>query len=273
MDIKNIRHHNEPLIYGNPPEGEKFIENGKCYTSVPGELYISEGLKYTQGLNTIFNDIYIYSLGVWDNNSVSPISNVSQVDHIALSDAGIFVVETKKTAGAILKCSLEDEYWTRVGDSRKNKDSAGIPSPVLQNKKHIENLRAGCMSYLAYLEKTGKNHFNCTKEDVLNYPIHNIVAIVGSITFTTSRHKFEKQGIYILSHDVLNPENAGKFSLNLTKLVRKFDKKNKTDKAFHVQKLFLDYLLEVHNTRNQPERFREIVNIQKANTNYYTKFR
>lgn len=74
----------------------------------------------------IFNDVVIsYGKGT------------SQIDHIVVSQYGIFVIETKFYEGWIFG-SEESEYWTQI--IYRNK--ARFYNPILQNKGHVKALKA-----------------------------------------------------------------------------------------------------------------------------------
>ncbi|MEA4826893.1 MAG: nuclease-related domain-containing protein [Clostridium sp.] len=61
----------------------------------------------------------------------------TQIDHIIVSDYGIFVIETKNYAGWIFG-KENDKYWTQVLNKRtKNK----FFNPIFQNKGHINALK------------------------------------------------------------------------------------------------------------------------------------
>ena len=60
----------------------------------------------------------------------------SQIDHIVISDYGIFVIETKNYKGWILG-SENSEYWTQVIYKRKEK----LYNPIRQNLSHIKALK------------------------------------------------------------------------------------------------------------------------------------
>ncbi|NNT71696.1 NERD domain-containing protein [Flavobacterium sp. IMCC34852] len=64
----------------------------------------------------------------------------SQIDHIVISDYGVFVIETKNYKGWILG-NEHSEYWTQVIYKRKEK----LYNPIRQNLGHIKTLRK-CLS-------------------------------------------------------------------------------------------------------------------------------
>lgn len=71
------------------------------------------------------------------NNIVLKNGNkTSQIDHVVISDFGIFVIETKNYKGWILG-NENSEYWTQVIFNRKEK----LYNPIKQNIGHINALR------------------------------------------------------------------------------------------------------------------------------------
>jgi len=67
------------------------------------------------------------------NNIVLKINNkTSQIDHIVISDYGIFVIETKNYKGWILGHE-NSEYWTQVIYKHKSR----LYNPIKQNLGHI----------------------------------------------------------------------------------------------------------------------------------------
>lgn len=60
----------------------------------------------------------------------------SQIDHIVVSDYGLFVIETKNYSGWILGTEYAD-YWTQVIFQRKEK----FYNPIRQNHSHILALK------------------------------------------------------------------------------------------------------------------------------------
>lgn len=70
----------------------------------------------------------------------------SQIDHIVISDYGIFVIETKNYKGWILG-GENSEYWTQVIYKRKEK----FYNPIRQNLGHIRTLK-NCLSEYPNIE-------------------------------------------------------------------------------------------------------------------------
>ncbi|MBU0676515.1 MAG: NERD domain-containing protein [Verrucomicrobia bacterium] len=91
-------------------------------------------LKVTRMLNDAFgNDTYLLN-----DVSVAHRRHKAQIDHLVVSPAGIFVLETKNWRGH-LSGSERGERWLQV------KDAGGKPvslsNPILQNDRHMEVLK------------------------------------------------------------------------------------------------------------------------------------
>jgi hypothetical protein len=81
------------------------------------------------------------------NNVVVQSGEVtSQIDHIVISDFGVFVIETKNYKGWILG-NEHSEYWTQVIYKRKEK----LYNPIRQNLGHIRTLKK-CLTEFPNLE-------------------------------------------------------------------------------------------------------------------------
>ncbi len=62
--------------------------------------------------------------------------NISQIDHVVISDSAIFVIETKNFKGWIFG-GEDSEFWTQVLYQRKEK----LYNPIRQNRGHIHALK------------------------------------------------------------------------------------------------------------------------------------
>jgi len=92
-----------------------------------GEKQVSRILKSLDPDHYILlNDLYI------------PRENgtTTQIDHVLISDKGLFVIETKNYDGWIFG-SQNSKYWTQVIYKRKEK----FYNPIWQNSGHIKELR------------------------------------------------------------------------------------------------------------------------------------
>ncbi|MBO8168185.1 MAG: NERD domain-containing protein [Thermoanaerobacteraceae bacterium] len=67
---------------------------------------------------------------------------LTQIDHVIISPAGIFVVETKNYSGAIYGKQY-DKTWTQVYNNRKQP----FYNPIRQNYGHIQSLKAILKGY------------------------------------------------------------------------------------------------------------------------------
>ena len=100
------------------------------FASLKGSLGEKQVSKLLQSLDpdrfVLLNDLYI------------PRKNgtTTQIDHVLISDKGLFVIETKNYNGWIFG-SQNSKYWTQVIYKRKEK----FYNPIWQNSGHIKELR------------------------------------------------------------------------------------------------------------------------------------
>lgn len=69
-------------------------------------------------------------------------SRTTQIDHVVVSNYGIFVIETKNYQGWILG-NEHDEYWKQVIYKRKEK----LRNPLKRNYGHIQALKEALSEY------------------------------------------------------------------------------------------------------------------------------
>ena len=78
----------------------------------------------------------------YHNVTLPTVNGTTQIDHVFVSEFGVFVVETKNIGGRIFGCE-HDREWTKVfPGGQKHK----FQNPLLQNNRHvraIENILAG----------------------------------------------------------------------------------------------------------------------------------
>ena len=99
----------------------------------------------------VLNDIYLPSSD----------GTTTQIDHIVVSQYGVFVVETKNYSGWIF-ANARDDRWMETFPGRKEYP---FPNPINQNRHHI-NVLAECLGI-------PKNYF------------HSVVAFTENCTFKT----------------------------------------------------------------------------------------
>jgi predicted RNA-binding Zn-ribbon protein involved in translation (DUF1610 family) len=122
-----------------------------------------------------------------DNSKYKVVNNVvlkigdktSQIDHIVISDFGMFVIETKNYKGWIVG-NEKSEHWTQVIYSYKSK----FYNPIRQNEGHIKTLRR-CLNDYPDLEYVSIIVFSSTanikvtsQTDVIN--LHHLIGTIKS---------------------------------------------------------------------------------------------
>jgi len=81
---------------------------------------------------------------VINNMMINVNGQTTQIDHVVISNYGIFVIETKNNTGRIFGNEFQ-EYWTQT--THKNK--VNIANPVRENYRHIQALRETTGKYPA----------------------------------------------------------------------------------------------------------------------------
>ena len=134
-------------------------------------------------------------------------SRTTQIDHVVVSNYGIFVIETKNYKGWILGKEFDD-YWTQVIFKRKEK----LHNPIKQNYGHIQALKD------ALSEHTDVNYISIvvftTKAD-LKVKANTDVVYTVNLPKTIRKYNTEnisdsaKEQIYskLLSLNIDNKEN------------------------------------------------------------------
>jgi len=118
-----------------------------------------------------------------DKNKYHLIKNVTlptedgttQIDHIIVSEYGIFVVETKNIKGWIFG-NEKDKMWTQ----KIYKHSSKFQNPLHQNYKHIKTIQSTL--------------------NIEESKIFNVIVFTGDSTFKTKMPKNVKQGISYIDY-------------------------------------------------------------------------
>lgn len=145
------------------------------------------------------------------NNIVLKIGQrTTQIDHIVISDFGIFVIETKNYKGWIVG-NENSEYWTQVIFKRKEK----LYNPIRQNLGHIIALKFLLREYTTVEYKS-----------IIVFP-RNADIKVNTFTEVIYSHQLLKT---IKSHTERNLTEADKEDIyqkiNTSNLVKTYDSRN-----------------------------------------------
>lgn len=119
----------------------------------------------------------------------------SQIDHVVISNYGIFVIETKNYKGWILG-NEHDDYWTQIIYRRKEK----LRNPIKQNSGHIRALREHLkefigIKYISIIVFTTKADLKVTTQTDVVYTTHLLKIIKNSSTVQTVSDT-DKEKIY-----------------------------------------------------------------------------
>lgn len=134
-------------------------------------------------------------------------SRTTQIDHVVVSNFGIFVIETKNYKGWIMGNEFDD-YWTQVIYKRKEK----LHNPIRQNYGHIQALKEALnehadVNYISIVAFTTKADLKVKASTDVVYTVGLPKTIRKYITETISDS--DKDQIYerLLSLNIYNKEN------------------------------------------------------------------
>ncbi|WP_426357233.1 nuclease-related domain-containing protein [Pseudocolwellia sp. HL-MZ19] len=117
-----------------------------------------------------------------DNNNQEQPTGTTQIDHIIVSQYGIFVIETKNMKGWIFG-NANQKQWTQQIYKHKSK----FQNPLHQNYKHVKTLEACLLAY----------------NDTEKPSIFSVIIFIGDSSFKTKMPenvRFARGGIeYIKS--------------------------------------------------------------------------
>lgn len=119
------------------------------------------------GLSRVLDDTKYYLI---DNITLPFGNSTTQIDHLIVSQYGVFVVETKNMSGWIFGGETQAN-WTQVIYRVKHK----FQNPVRQNFKHVKAVQRLC--------KLAPNQ------------VHSVVIFVGDCTFKTNMPDEVVQGV------------------------------------------------------------------------------
>lgn len=131
----------------------------------------------------------------------------TQIDHVVVSNYGIFVIETKNCQGWILGNEFDD-YWTQVIYKRKEK----LHNPIKQNYGHIQALKevlGECtdVNYISIVAFTTKADLKVKANTGVIYTINLPKTIRKYNTLTISDSVKEQIYEKLLSLNIDNKEN------------------------------------------------------------------
>ena len=153
-----------------------------------GEKQVASGLK-----------VIADTLGGYLYNSLCFVDDMgysTEIDHVLVTRAGLFVVETKTMNGTITG-SYSSENWTCVRTSKPYQKP--FPNPIIQNQGHINHLR-----------RMLKNP-NIKIYSVVIFPISNISHINCDGVFTL------KSAINYIKNIVMKSTNSDEYIQRLNK--------------------------------------------------------
>lgn len=160
------------------------------------------------------------------NNIMLQVGNkTTQLDHVVISNYGIFVIETKNYSGWIIGNEFDD-YWKQVIYKRKEK----LYNPIKQNYGHIQALKELLrefpeVNYISIVAFTTKAELKVTSKTDVVYTVKLIKTINKykneSITDSTKEQIYTKLMSLNIDSDKNRKTHVKAIHTNLT------DKNNK----------------------------------------------
>ncbi|WP_341876933.1 NERD domain-containing protein [Defluviitalea saccharophila] len=134
-------------------------------------------------------------------------SRTTQIDHIVVSNYGIFVIETKNYKGWIIGNEFDD-YWTQIIFKRKEK----LYNPIKQNFGHIQALKSvlnefGDVNYISIVAFTTKADLKVTANTDVVYTVNLLKTIRKYCNEIISDSVKEQIYNKLLSLNIDNKEN------------------------------------------------------------------
>lgn len=142
------------------------------------------------------------------NNIMLQAGNrTTQIDHVVISNFGIFVIETKNYKGWIIGNEFDD-YWTQVIYKRKEK----LHNPIKQNYGHIQALKHALseyadVNYISIVTFTTKSELKINANTDVVYTVNLLKTIRKYTTETISNSVKEQIYEKILSLNIDSKEN------------------------------------------------------------------
>jgi hypothetical protein len=142
------------------------------------------------------------------NNIMLQIGNrTTQIDHVVISNYGIFVIETKNYQGWILGNEYDD-YWTQVLYKRKER----LRNPIKQNYGHVKALKEVLgehenINYVSIVTFTTKADLKVRTDTEVVYTVNLLKAIREYETETIADSVKEQIYSKLISLNVDNKEN------------------------------------------------------------------
>jgi hypothetical protein len=158
------------------------------------------------------------------NNVVLDVDgNTSQIDHIVISDYGLFVIETKNYGGWIFGAENSD-YWTQVFFRRKER----FYNPIRQNRSHILALKKVLnqfpdLKYVSVIVFSSRATIKVNTKTEVTYPFRILDYIKRYSEINLSRDKKEEIFAVIDLLNTADNYDKKKHIIEIQQKVRKRD--------------------------------------------------
>ncbi len=157
---------------------ENEADLGKIQHGKSGEEFVTKLLREDLPDNCyILNDV-----------DVSDGRRSAQNDHIVLSPAGLFVIETKAYSGT-LSGHAEDDKWTQIKERNGSKSRTRLTNPIQQNKYHVEVIRQFLQNHELALEPDDVHSYVAMVNKYMNLDVEGNTSNVDMAWKLTDRLK------------------------------------------------------------------------------------
>ncbi len=197
------------LIFIVIPKLEKFIIKTK---GEAGEEAVARHLEMVDGDRYIFNDIMI------NDNGKS-----RQIDHIAVTEYGVYVIETKNYSGKIYGKETS-ENWTQYLGSKKFK----FKNPIHQNYGHTEIVKKVLKDTTNQIFPVVVFTTNCKLKVKITSPViyhTEIEKFIMNNPKVLEKEKIEEIQKIIKENQIVNEETIQDHNYNVQKYIEYKNKK------------------------------------------------
>ena len=140
----------------------------------------------------------------------------SEIDHILITKAGVFVIETKMNKGKIIG-NEDDNFWTCI--KKDYQEDKQLKNPIIQNQGHINHLKR-------MLEPNPPKMIS-----MVIFPIANISSINSPIVHDVG------SALSFIVDLTINSKNSSDFAKNVNERIKKIEDNYSISKEKHIQNI------------------------------------
>jgi len=202
-----------------------------------GEYHVKKILGKTEGIKEVFHDLYVHKSN----------GKLTQIDHVVITQCGIFVIETKNYSGWIFG-SEDQRTWTQTIYRKKSR----FYNPIMQNNTHMNALAK-------YLQT--------------DVPIYSMIVFSNAVTFKFTV-EFETAKV-IQFKDLKNTlEQFEEYKVNQSEmnrlkiLLEKLQSHSKEEKKL-MKEQHIEYVKEMASSNNCPRCGQKLVERNSSRGKFY----